>query len=198
MTDEPVVFSALETVAFTPPDSPRSYVLSPLSYRQRTAMFRELRRVGGVQVDNAAGLDALRSAVRDVSPSNADELLAAIDQAEAAPDDLAAQARLAAIDVAMVDVPVSQAMRDARARWNEAVPWVAARHGLRGWSGPGLPPFQAEAGLVPEALLDAIPGAELAAAGGRAYLLAVVGRSAEGNSAAPSPAPETPKDSPED
>jgi len=197
MTDEPVVFSALETVAFTPPDSPRCYVLAPLSYRQRTALRRDMRRVGGIQVDRAVVLEALRLAVRYIDPSNGGVLLDAIDEAEAAPDDLAAQSRVAAIELAVVDVPSWVAMGEAQARWNEACPWVAARHGLRGWSGPGLPPFHADGGLVPEALLDAIPGAELAAVGWRAYLLAVLGRNAVGNSEAPSPAPETPKDSPE-
>lgn len=71
-------------------------------------------------------------------------------------------------------------------------PWVACRHALRGWEGPGLPTFQRDKGLVPEALLDVLPASEIAAVGWRSFLLVSLDRSAEGNSVAPLPSPGTP------
>ena len=50
----------------------------------------------------------------------------------------------------------------------------------------------------PEELLDALPASEVTAVGWRAFLLVSLDRSAEGNSAAPSPSPGIPTPSPED
>lgn len=193
----PVVFSARETEWFTPPDSPRSYLLQPLTYRERSMMRRELRRVGGIPPERAALLEGMREALRQVQPDNLGACLAIVDEAEGAPDDTAAQARLAVVEQAVVDVPAYAAMTDALARHNEAVPWVAIRHTLRDWRGPGLPEFQRVDGTVPETLLEELPATELAVVGWRGYLLAIVGRSAEGNSAGRSPSPENPTPTPE-
>ena len=76
MADEtPVVFSARETEWFTPPGSPRSYLLQPLTYRERSAMRRELRRVGGIAPERAALLEGMREALRQVQPANLDACL---------------------------------------------------------------------------------------------------------------------------
>lgn len=196
MNDLPV-FSAADAVDFSPPDSPRTYLLSPLTYRGRAAMLRELRHEGGIAPSRASILEGLREALRQVAPTNLDECLATIDAAEAAPDDAGAQARLRLVEIAAIDVPAYATLLDAQARWNEALPAVAARHALRGWSGPGLPPFPGGAAPHPESLLDAMPGSEVEAVGNRAYLLAVLGRGAEGNSAPPSPSRGSPTPSPE-
>jgi hypothetical protein len=196
-TADPVVVTALATETFTPPDSPRSYTLAPLSYRQRSAMLRELRREGGIKPDRAVLLEGMRAALREIAPANLTECLAAVEAAEADPDDAAAQARLALVEQAVVDVPAYAALAEAQVRYNEAIPLVATRHALRGWDGPGLRPYATGAdGLVPEALLDLLPAPELTALGWRAYVLAVLGRSAEGNSAGPSPSPAAPTASP--
>jgi hypothetical protein len=189
---ENVVFSVSDTVPCTPPESPRTYQLAALSYRQRVAMLRDLRREGGIPPNRATLLAGLREALRQVAPDNLGECLATIDEAEGAPDDPAAQARLRLVELAAVDVPAYAALLDAQARWSESLPMVAARHALRGWSGPRLPPFAAEAGLVPPELLDLVPSNELEHIGNRAYLLAVLGRGAEGNSARVSPSSEIP------
>jgi hypothetical protein len=197
-TPSPVVFSATDDLEYTPPGSPRTYRLAPLTYRQRTAMLRDLRREGGISPDHATVLAGLRAALREVAPANLDELLAIVDAAEAEPDNATLAAQLRLVELAAIDVPAYGRLLDAQARWNEALPLVAARHALRGWSGPGLPPFpQDERIPLAEAVLDAIPGHELGPVGHRAYMLAVLGRRAEGNSAPPSPSPETPSPSPE-
>jgi hypothetical protein len=54
-----------------------------------------------------------------------------------------------------------------------------------------LPVFRRDKGLVLEELLDVLPASEVTAVGWRAFLLVSLDRSAEGNSAAPSPSPET-------
>jgi hypothetical protein len=195
---EPVVFSATDLETFAPPGSPRSYTLAPLTYRQRTAMLRDLRREGGISPDTATIMEGLREAMREIAPANLAELLAIVDAAEAEPENPTMAARLRLVEQAAVDVPSYGRLLDAQARWAEALPFVALRHCLRGWSGPDLPPFPAVAQApLPDALLDAIPGHELGAIGHRAYMLAVVGRRAEGNSERLSPSPESQMPTPE-
>jgi len=211
MTLDPVVFSALETVAFTPPGSPRSYMLAPLSYRQRIAFRAALAREAGVRPSQKDESAALRTALRDLAPANLDELLAVVDAVDAAHSDVAAepkdvdaharlaeaQARLAVINTFCMDAPVCAELRAAGERWSGMLPWVACRHMLRGWEGPGLPAFKLEKGMAPEDMLDAMPPTEIEVVGYQAVLLMSPDRNAVGNSEAPSPAPETPKDSPE-
>jgi hypothetical protein len=137
-------------------------------------------------------LDALRAAVREASPGNADELLAIIDASEATPDDAEVQVQLGTIEAACATVPVYAGLLAARQRYLGTLPWVAARHALRGWEGDRLPPFRRLRGLVPDDLLDALPQEDVEAVGWRASTLMQPGRDAEGNSEAPSPSPETP------
>jgi hypothetical protein len=92
-------------------------------------------------------LDALRAAVHEASPGNAVELLGVIDAAEATPDDRAVQVQLATIEAACATVPVYAGLLAARQRYLGTLPWVAARHALRGWEGDGLPPFRRTRGL---------------------------------------------------
>jgi hypothetical protein len=171
---DPVVFSARETEWFTPPDSPRSYLLQPLTYRERSAMRRDLRRLGGIPPERPTLLAGLRDALRQIQPSNLEACLAVVDAAEAAPDDPAAQARLAVVEQAVIDVPAYAALTEAVSRHTEAVPWVAAQHALRGWRGPGLPAFP-DRGTIPDEVLEQVPAHELSVLGWRAYVLAMVG-----------------------
>ena len=190
MTDP--VFSRRDAVTFAPDGSPRSYVIAPLTFRERQAFRADLAREGGVFPPRGQLIAALRSAIQEIAPSNGGELLADIDAAEAAPDDANAQARLAAIEATAAEVPVYAALLAARERYLGTLPWVAARHGLRGWDGPDLPPFRRERGTVPADMLDALPDAEIEAIGWKASTLMQPSGSAEGNSGAPSPSPETP------
>lgn len=204
MTAAPV-FSAHDLVAFSPPDRPRTYRLAPLTYRERITFRAALAREAGMRPSSQDVSNALRTALREIAPANLDEALAVVDDADAAreaadagPDDTTlkaklaeAQARLAVIITACMDVPVYAELRAAGERWTGMAPWVACRHALRDWEGPGLPPFQRNKGLVPEELLDAMPASEIAAVGWRSFLLVSLDRSAEGNSAAPSPSPTT-------
>jgi len=202
----PPVFSAHDLVAFTPPGSPRTYRLAPLTYRERIFFRAALAREAGMRPSPQDVSNALRAALREIAPANLDEAIVVVDEAdaareavEAAPDDAVlkaklaeAQARLAVIITACMDVPVYAELRAAGERWTGMAPWVACRHALRGWEGPGLPAFQREKGLVPEALLDAMPASEIAAVGWRSFLLVSLDRSAEGNSVAPLPSPGIP------
>jgi hypothetical protein len=202
----PPVFSAHDLVAFSPPDSPRTYRIAPLTYRERIGFRAALAREAGLRPSPQDVSMALRTALREIAPTNLDTALAVVDAADAAradaeraPQDADAQARLAeaharlaVIISACMDVPVYAELRAASERWTGMAPWVACRHALRGWEGPGLPTFQRDKGLVPEALLDAMPASEIAAVGWRSFLLVSLDRSAEGNSVAPSPSPGTP------
>ena len=202
----PPVFSAHDLVAFSPPDSPRTYRIAPLTYRERITFRAALAREAGLRPSPQDVSTALRTALREIAPNNLDAALAVVDaadaaraDAEAAPRDAdaqarlaEAQARLAVIISACMDVPVYAELRAAGERWTGMAPWVACRHALRGWEGPGLPPFQRDKGLVPEALLDTMPASEIAAVGWRSFLLVSLDRSAEGNSVAPLPSPGAP------
>lgn len=186
------VFSRRDLVDFVPDGSPRSYVLAPLTFRERQAYLADLTREGGAYPPRGQLIAALRAAVQEIAPDNAGSLLAEIDAADSAPDDVIAQARIAAIEATAAEVPAYAALIAARVRYLGMLPWVAARHALRGWEGPGLPPFRRDRGAVPPDLLDTLPDAEIEAIGWRASGLMNPTGSAEGNSEAPSPSPETP------
>jgi hypothetical protein len=53
----------------------------------------------------------------------------------------------------------------ARQRYLGTLPWVAARHALRGWEDDRLPPFRRLRGLVPDDPLDALPQDDVEAVG---------------------------------
>jgi hypothetical protein len=188
-----VVFSRRDAEWFAPHGAAgRRYLIAPLTYRERQAFRADLAREGGVYPSHAQMLDALRAAVREASPDNADELLAVIDASEATPDDAVMLVQLGTIEAACATVPVYAGLLAARQRYLGTLPWVAARHALRGWEGDRLPPFRRLRGLVPDDLLDALPQEDVEAVGWRASTLMQPGRDAEGNSEAPSPSPETP------
>ena len=152
----PPVFSAHDLVAFTPPGSPRTYRLAPLTYRERIAFRAALAREAGMRPSPQDVSNGLRAALREIAPANVDEALGIVDNADAAreavdatPEDTTlkarlaeAQARLAVIITACMDVPVYAELRAAGERWTGMAPWVACRHALRGWDGPGLPAFR--------------------------------------------------------
>lgn len=179
------IFSTQDVVEVRPDGSPRVYTVAPLSYRERAAMQADLARYAGVYPSPAQMFEALRGAVRDVGAANAAELLAQIDEAEGAPADMDAQRRLSAIEAACATVPAYAELLAARNYWTAMLPFVAARWGLRGWEGQGLPEFRRERGAVPEALLDHVPHQELQLVGWRAHGLALVTKEAEGNSGSP-------------
>jgi hypothetical protein len=188
-----VVFSRRDAEWFAPPGAAeRRYLIAPLTYRERQGFRADLAREGGIYPSHAQMLDALRAAVREASPQNADELLAVIDASEATPDDGDVQVQLGTIEAACATVPIYAGLLAARQRYLGTLPWVAARHALRGWEGDGLPAFRRERGLVPDELLDVLPQDEVDAVGWRASALMQPGRDALGNSGAPSPSPETP------
>jgi len=187
-----VIFSRRDAVDFTLPGTERHYAIAPLTFRERQGFRADLAREGGIFPARGQLLDALRAAVREMAPGNAPELLAAIDAAETAPDDADVQVRLAAIEAACAEAPGYAALLAARQRYLGMLPWVAARHALRGWSGPGLPEFRRERGVVPADLLDLLPDAEIEAVGWRASELMQPTPAAQGNSEAPSPLPEIP------
>jgi hypothetical protein len=190
------VFSRRDAERFTPPGSKRAYLIAPLTFRERQAYRADLARDGGIYPSRPQMMDAMRAAVTELAPDNASELLAAIETAEANPDDTAAASRIFAIETMCSAVPSYGALLSARQRHLGMAPWVAARHALRGWEGPSLPPFARVRGAVPEDLLDLLPVEEIEAIGWRAVVLLQPAPAAVGNSGAPSPSPERPEPSP--
>jgi hypothetical protein len=194
----PVFFSGQEEEV-APPGSPRTYRVAALTYREKQAFRADHAREGGIYPTREQLLAALRAAVRAAAPANEPALLAAIDTAEAdaAGEDAEAQATLAAIEAQLSDDPEYAALVGQRRRWSGMLPFCLARHALRGWDGPGLPPFARARGAVPAELLDMLPEGDIEAVGTAALRLMHPDRSAEGNSAAPSQSPASPAPTPE-
>lgn len=192
------VFSRRDSEWIEPTEgSGRRYLIAPLTYRERVAYSSDLTREGGVFPSQAQMLEAMRNAVRELGAANVVELVAAIDAAEAEPDNLAAQSALATIEAACVEVPAYAALLAARERFMGMMPFVAARHALRGWEGAGMPAFRRERGVVPESLMDEIPDAEVQIVGFAAAKLMRPGPDAAKNSEGLSPSPESPMLTPE-
>lgn len=177
------VTSAAETVDFQPPGSPRRYILAPLSYRERAAFRADMARMGGTYPSRPQLFAAIRSIVRELAPGNAAELLDLLDAAEADEkgEDTDVQTRLAALEAQIATQPAYAAMAAARTLYRNMLPYVAARHALRGWEGEGLPEFRRDRGLVPDELLEAVPAAELDEVGNKAADLMTPDRAAAGN-----------------
>lgn len=173
--------------------STRTYLLAPLSWRERIAYRAELSREAGAWPSDEVALAALREAVRASGASNTAALLEAMDLAAAEPANEAAQVALKAVQAHLASAPAYAALMAQRQQHLEAMPWVAARHCLRGWEGPDLPEFHQLRGLVPFDLLEKIPEADVVALGYRANALTRMDRRAEGNSPSPSPLPVTPE-----
>ena len=106
-------------------------------------------------------------------------------------EDRDAQAALAEIEATIADQPAYANLVAARVRYQAMIPFVAAQYALRGWSGPGLPEFRRERGVVAPELLEDLPEAEIRAIGNRAAALMQVSETAAGNFEPPSPSPET-------
>jgi hypothetical protein len=196
MPEAAPVFSRRQVESFNPPDSPRTYRIAPLTYLERQAMRADLVRLAGSNPSREELLAAIRAAIREMQPANAAELLAIVDAAEEMPEDRDVQARLAAVEAAVATVPVYAELRAAGERFFGTMPYVAARHALRGWDGPQLPPFARAVGVVPDDLLNLLPIGEITAIGWEAWRLQTPGQSAVGNSEPPLPSPATPETSP--
>jgi predicted alpha/beta hydrolase len=193
----------------------RTYTIAPLTYRERQAFRADTTRAGGVWASDEQLNEALRFALVDLAPANLPELLDALTEGAEVEEHLraglreggeapeltdaqrGALARLAAIRTTGATLPGYAAVLSARQMYIAMLPWCAARHALRAWEGPDLPPFRRAAGVVPEDLLDALPEEDVAAIGARALDLMQPPRSAAKNSEAPSPSLETPAPSPE-
>lgn len=185
--DAPVT-TARAVESFTPEGSPRSYRIAPLNFHQRIAYNADLTRMAGSYPKDAQLLLAIRAAVMAEKPDNLDALLGQIARAEAEPTNIEAQADLGLIEQRVSLSPFYAELRCQRDRYLAMLPWVAAKHALRGWDGPGLPEFAAPGGLVSAEGLEALADLdELAAVGWRAAALMAPGQRAVGNSASPSP-----------
>lgn len=190
------VFSRRAAVDLAPEGTGRTYSIAPLTYLERQAYRADMTRRCGPMPTQAMMLAALRTAVREAAPGNAAELLAIIAAYEETPDDEACRARLAAIEAVALAVPVYAEQRSLQERHLGMIPYIAAQHALRGWSGEGLPPFRRDRGIVPDDLMEVLPEDDLLAIGWRAFSLMQPSQAAEGNSAPPSPSPSTPETSP--
>jgi hypothetical protein len=191
VTDQ-VVFSRRPAVEFTPSGSTNTYLIAPLSFRERQAFRGEMLREIGIYPAPALMLAALRESIRGAAPANAADLLAAVDAAEADPNDAEAATKLAAIESAFTGAGPYGEMLATRYAFIGLLPLYALRHGLRDWHGEGLPEFTRTGGLVPLDLLDELPADDVEAAGNFALTLGQPGPSAEKNSVPPSPSPAIP------
>jgi hypothetical protein len=187
-----VVFSRRPAVEFTPPGSANTYLIAPLSFRERQAFRAEMLREIGIYPAPALMLAALRQVITAAAPANAAELLSAVDAAEEDPDDVEAATKLAAIESAFTGAGAYGDLLALRHAYIGLLPLYALRHSLRGWQGEELPEFIRTGGLVALDLLDELPADDVEAVGNAALSLGQPGPSAEKNSAPPSPSPAIP------
>ncbi|MCA3344282.1 MAG: hypothetical protein IOC54_16015 [Methylobacterium sp.] len=118
-----VVFSRRDAEWFSPPHAPeRRYLIAPLTFRERQAFRADLARDGGIYRPQAQVLDALRLAITEAAPGNAEELAVAIARAEAEPDDPEAQAPLAMIEADCAAIPSYAGLLAARQRYIGMLP----------------------------------------------------------------------------
>ena len=210
MSERPLT-STDDVERFSPPGSPRSYTIAPLSFKERIAFRARLTEQAGILPGQHDLFLAMRSALQEVNPSNIEELRGIIEAAHAirmqqdavlltggpmpAPtaEEQVTLGHCLALEARLSVVPLYAALLNQRDRHNAMAPYLAAQASLRGWEGPGLPEFQQVNGLVPEALMEVLDGlGELNPVGWRAQRLAMPGSSAVGNFGSPSPSPETP------
>jgi hypothetical protein len=193
--DNPIL-SRRDVEEFTPPGSPRTYTIAPLTVRERMRARAAVIAEGGVYPDQATMYAAMRDVLREAGPADLDDLLAVLDEAQAAPDDQEIMAKAAKIETACQSSPAYTALLARRNRHMAAIPFVFFLYAVRSWSGDSLPPFERRNETVREDLLDAVPEAELVMVGWKAHEMAQPGKGAEGNSVTPSRSSGTPRVTP--
>jgi hypothetical protein len=195
---ETVIFSRRqsEEMVLGEGDAVRSYTLAPLTVLEQQMFKADMASAGAQLIGPWRLRGALRDGLRELAPDNLAELLALLDQAEAAEDageavadDLRRQREIVALSC--MQVPHYAALRAAEEFYWGMMPLVILRRALRGWSGPGLPDFSRQRGQVPAVVIDELPQGDIMALGNRAWLLTYLPASAGNDSGAQSPAPET-------
>lgn len=193
--------STKDVIRFQPEEGGPVYLLAVPSYLQRAAFRRDVRAAGATYPGDKDLLKALREDLAAVNPANLEDLLALVDEAEAATagevdpetvDRLADLARLArAIGGRYA------ALEGDREFWLAVAPLVACRHFLIGWDGRAET-FVRHHGLTTDETLGLLSDADLLAIGFRAMALMQPSKDQEKNSASPSPSRLAPPPSPTD
>ena len=190
-----VIISRRDLIEVAPQGSGRVYTIAPLTFRERAAMKAELVKEAGQPAFREQLLATRRAALRELAPDNLPELIAVLDEAEAitepvdTPESRDLAAKVSLIDAAAMEVPAYAELVSRNYRSVYLTPLVAAKYGLRGWRGEGLPPFKRVRGVVPDDLLDVLLPNELEEVGWAVWNAAHVSGAQEKNSAAPSPLP---------
>ncbi|MBK3734949.1 hypothetical protein GAY29_17940 [Azospirillum brasilense] len=181
------------------------YLLAVPSYLQRAAWRRDVRAAGAMYPGDAELFRALRDDLRACAPVNLDDLLAVVDEAEAASNgevDPEAVERLGEIDrLARALGRRYAALEGDREFYLSVSPIIAARHFLLGWEGVkaedgGDAPFERRGGLTTDETLQHLDERELRAVGVKIIGLMRVGKDQEKNSVSPSQSHDGRKPSP--
>ncbi|WP_424138666.1 hypothetical protein [Roseomonas chloroacetimidivorans] len=186
------VLSRRDVEEFTPPGSPRTYKIAPLTVRERMAARAEVVAEGGTYPSQADLYEAMRQVLREAETEGLDDLLATLDAAEAMPaDETGAEAdelrqKVRRIETACQAAPAYTALLARRARHMGAIPFVYFRRAVRGWEGPDLPAFARKAGVVSDEAMEGVPEDEITLVGWRAFAMTRPSKDAEKNSEEPS------------
>lgn len=189
-----VVFSRRD-LRMIPGSDGRIYTVAPLTYREKQRLNADLAAAGAVYPSRVKMFAGIRTAIREIAPENEAELLAMVDEYEAAvgdlkpgevlPEDL--QARYDLIEGVARKVPVYAALIAEQQFYIGLLPFHTLQLALRAWEGPGLPPFRRARDRVPAELVEAMGDADINAVGWEAQKLGQPDQSAGKNSAPPSP-----------
>lgn len=210
-----------ELVEVKPEGSPRTYRLRVPKHLERPRWRHRIAALGGRRWGQLDLARALRDAVGEVLPSDADaaerenlqaqvgayvarmEEALAVWRAErtaeadaALAEALAAPPEVVAIEAHVVAASPAYAAKLAdRVAYRELAGIAAAEIALAGWEGPGLPEFRRTLAGVPEELLGHIPSREFVALGDRMETLVDPPEELLGNSGPGSPGSSTPDSS---
>lgn len=164
------------------------YHVAALTIRERAAYRADMAREGCRLPTRGELLAGLRQALEELAPANLDDLKALVQRAEAALTDESAaplneadQVAMGVVEAAARQVPAYAAMLADQVRWFALMPYITARHALRGWELKALPPFKRVRGVVPDELLEEVGEEDLSIIASAAMDLMFVAKPAEKN-----------------
>ncbi|KAA0579015.1 hypothetical protein FZ983_16965 [Azospirillum sp. B21] len=175
------------------------YLLAVASHLQRAAFRRDLLATGATYAGDAALYAALREDLEAVAPVNLPELLAIVDEVEAAgkPADAAPEVRDRWPGITRVARALGgrfAALEGDQEFYLSVAPIVACRHFLLGWENVDAP-FTRRGNLTTDETLAALEEGEMQAIGFKAMNLMRPTKALEKNSASPSRSASSPRPS---
>ena len=179
-------------------DKPPVYMIGVPKQLERAAWRRDVRAQGATYPSELDRLTLMKKGVEEMArPEQKPELLAVIAEAIAAREEqpravIEDPPKLQRIgEILRQNYPPYAELLGERDYWLSVAPIMAARRFLQGWENVDLP-FERQFGLVPEALMEFIAEAHVAAIGWQAITRMTLSKEREKNSVSPPPSLPSP------